>query len=145
MNLIEIQETGARVVGALTPLGFLGPSHHGTVIGMCPITRQVYVVEKRVTSTEINTFEDFEQRYKDNGSIKIRPNTGKFSNLEVARRALEELNKGGEGEYSLLVNNCESAVNRAIYNTSLSLQVLSGLAFLGVAGYLLLKGGTLRA
>lgn len=83
----------------------------------------------------------FFRSYSDNGEIRIQPNDGKFTDAEVANRALNELTEGGQGNYNLLFNNCESFSNRAINDSSLSTQVINTLAVaaLCIGGFWLIK------
>jgi len=124
----QIDITGCRLVGPLTKLGHIGPKHHGVVIGRRIDDRKVYVAENRHSGYQLATYEEFIQRYSDNGNIQVVPNDGQFSDKDVAQRALDELVKGGHGIYNLLVNNCESFSNRAIHNHSVSSQVINTLA-----------------
>ncbi len=123
MQLQQINITGARVIGALNKdLGFNGPKHHAVVLGLNPFDGHVYVAELMAEGHQVARYADFERRYASNGPIQIAPNTGQFSNAQVAQRAIAELRQG-QGIYDLVVNNCESFVNRAMHNTSKSTQV----------------------
>ncbi|MGX0939788.1 lecithin:retinol acyltransferase, partial [Cupriavidus metallidurans] len=62
------------------------------------------------TGYQVATFEDFQRRYAANGDIRVEPNAGPHSNVEVAKRALTEL-KQGQAKYDLVANNCECFVS----------------------------------
>ena len=126
MNLTQIDVSGARIVGALTKLGHTGPKHHGIIIGQNIFDGKVYVAESRhTTGYVLATYEDFIERYSPNADVYIYKNDGKFSDGEVAQRALTEIDNGGNGKYDLIVNNCESFSNRAMYDDSNSKQILN--------------------
>ena len=116
--------TGSRLVGALTELKHIGPKHHGIVLGLNIFDQKVYVAESRHAGYQITTVDDFIQRYSPNAEIRILPNDGNFSDIEVAQRALNEINQGGNGQYNLATNNCESFSNRAMYDDSTSKQIM---------------------
>ena len=143
MDITQVDITGSRLVGALTELKHLGPKHHGIVLGKNILDGNVYVAESRVTGYEIATVDDFVQRYSPKAEIRIHPNNGKFSDVEVARRALDEVNSGGNGKYNLATNNCESFSNRAMHDDSQSKQILHtviGVAVLAGAIWYIKKG-----
>lgn len=144
MNFMQVEITGSRLVGALTDLKHLGPKHHGVVLGLNIFDNQVYVAESRHTGYQVATIDDFVQRYSSNAEVRITPNNGVFSDIEVARRALSEVELGGNGRYNLAVNNCESFSNRAMYDSSMSKQVLHvglwTIAIVGTFWYLKRKG-----
>lgn len=125
LDFEQVDITGSRLVGAITELGHIGPKHHGIIIGCHPIDRKIYVAENRKTGYQLATVDDFVARYSSMSDVHIFPNNGKFSDVDVAKRALEELNKGGEGLYNLAVNNCESFSNRAMHDISASTQVIN--------------------
>lgn len=79
---------------------------------------------------QIATYTDFHRRYAGNGPIRLEPNQGPNSNAQIAQRALAEV-KQGNAAYDLVVNNCESFVNRAIHGNSISSQVIN--TALGIA------------
>lgn len=79
---------------------------------------------------QIATYKDFHDRYAANAQIRIEPNDGPSTNVQVAQRAIDELRQGGAA-YDLLVNNCECFVNRAMRGKSGSSQILN--TALGVA------------
>ena len=147
MNLIQIELTGSRVVGPLSGLGYLGPKHHGLVIGQSMHDNQIYVIEYRMNGYELNTLQDFQERYGAFGPTKILPNEGEFSNLEVANRALEEITINSKRQYNLATNNCESFCNRAMFGNSVSSQVVSTIigASLLVGLVLAIKKGGFQA
>lgn len=124
MRFEPVDLTGARVIVPLTPLGHAGPKHHAIVIGRCLEDGQVYVAQSQTSGYGMETLEGFKARHADRGEIVIRKNNGQFSDVEVARRALDELSGGGAGPYRLLTNNCESFSNRAMYGHSVSGQVV---------------------
>lgn len=125
MQLLQIDVTGARLVGAMNKeLGFDGPKHHGVVLGQGVFDGVVYLAELMKDGYQVATFEDFRRRYVANGDIRLEPNAGPDSNIEVAKRALTEL-KQGQAKYDLVVNNCECFVNRAMHGQSTSTQVIN--------------------
>ena len=131
MQLTQIDVTGCRIIGSITGLGNVGPKHHAIILGLNESNGYVYVAESMHTGYQIASYQDFYQRYASNGEINISANDGKFSDLTVAQRALEELKKGGKGVYNLIANNCESFSNRAMHGRSTSKQVIH--TFLGIA------------
>jgi hypothetical protein len=141
MYLIPNELTGSRLIGAVTPLGEIGPKHHGVILGTSIPDNKTYVAEKRVNGYQITKSEDFAERYKGYGEIRVCPNNGPFSGVEVAKRALDEINAGGNGRYDLIKNNCESFVNRAMYGKSTSIQVINAilLTFLVFGGIWIIK------
>ncbi len=125
MEFEQTDITGCRVVGALTRLGRFGPKHHGIVLGCSTADGQVYIAEStREAGYRLTTYDRFAEEHGRYGPVRIEPNTGKFSDVEVAQRALDELMSGGDGPYNLVTNNCESFSNRAMNDHSLSGQVL---------------------
>jgi hypothetical protein len=135
MQLQQIDVTGARLVGAITKeLGFDGPKHHAVVLGQGMFDGVVYLAELMKGGYQVATFEDFQRRYAANGDIRVEPNAGPHSNVEVANRALTEL-KQGQAKYDLVANNCECFVNRATHGQSTSTQVINtAIGVLLVAG-----------
>lgn len=126
MDLQQTDVTGCRIIGAITKeLGHAGPKHHGIVLGLNNLDGQTYVAESRSSGYGVCTLSVFDQRYSKNGPIIISPNEGKFENLVVANRAIAELNKGGEGKYNLVTNNCECFVNRAMRGSATSEQIIN--------------------
>lgn len=136
MQLQQIDVTGSRIIGPITELGHIGPKHHGIILGKNLEDGHVYVAENMHTGYQIATYQDFCKRYSSNGEVRIAENDGIFPDLAVARRAIEEIKKGGRGAYNLIANNCESFANRAMHGKSISKQVTNttlGLAaFVGV-------------
>lgn len=133
MEFVQIDITGCRLVGALTRLGRLGPKHHGIVLGRGTADDQVYIAEStRKAGYRLTTYDRFAADHARYGRVRIQANRGKFSDVEVARRALHELMIGGDGPYNLITNNCESFSNRAMHAHSASAQVLRTLAGVGV-------------
>lgn len=124
MNFKKTNMTGSRLVGALTDLKHIGPKHHGIVLGLNIFDQEIYVAESRHSGYQIATVDNFIQRYSPNAEVRIHPNDGDFSDIEVAQRALNEINQGGNGQYNLATNNCESFSNRAMYNDSTSKQIM---------------------
>lgn len=142
MELVQIDTTGHRLVGVIIDeLGHLGPKHHAVVLGRCSQSGEIYLAENNDTGYQIETATNFKARYADKGEIKLYGNEGKKSNLDVAKDALAEIKQGGNGVYNLITNNCESFVNRAMHNTSISSQVVNtlGVFALIVAGVYLYK------
>jgi len=132
MNLQQTDVTGSRIVGAITkPLGHAGPKHHGVVLGKDVLSNEIYIVEFMDHGYQASTYTDFHRRYAENGQIFIQPNTGPFENIQVAQQAINEIRQGGGGQYDLIINNCESFVNRATHGKSVSTQVIN--TALGVA------------
>lgn len=131
MHLHQIDVTGFRIVGAITKeLGMDGPKHHAIVLGKGILDGEIYIAELMRTGYQIATFKDFCRRYAANGQIRIEESKGVNNPLDVAIRAISELQKGG-AVYNLLTNNCESFVNRAMHGSSESSQVIN--TALGVA------------
>ncbi|TXI80203.1 MAG: hypothetical protein E6Q40_15125 [Cupriavidus sp.] len=125
MHLRQIDVTGARLVGAITKeLGHDGPKHHAVVLGQGMFDGVVYLAELMAGGYQIATFADFQRRYANNGEIRVEPNAGPHSNLDVAKRALAEI-KQGQTKYDLVGNNCECFVNRAMHGQSTSTQVVN--------------------
>lgn len=92
------------------------------------------------TQYEVSTIRDFANRYAQNGKIFVLPNEGQFKNVEVAKRAISEINGSEKRRYNLINNNCESFVNRAMLGKSNSSQVINtvlGLLLLAGIGYML--------
>ena len=143
MEFIATDQTGSRAVGPLVPLKEVGPKHHGIVIGLNIQDGQLYVAEQRVSGYQLVTMEEFECRYAANGKVRILSNDGRASNLEVARRALAEVRRGGGRPYHLISNNCESFCNRAMYGISISGQVI--LALILVIVVVFMSWQTIRA
>ncbi|MEJ2060977.1 MAG: hypothetical protein P8Y64_10910 [Gammaproteobacteria bacterium] len=127
MEFMQTHETGSRLIGAITPLGQIGPKHHGVVIGQNVCDGVLYVAESQHTGYGLATYDAFIKRYSENGPIYIAPNDGIYSNVEVAQRALNEIEQDGTGKYHLISNNCESFANRAIHNNSTSQQVINSI------------------
>ena len=125
MNFVQINETGSRIVGALTLLGHVGPKHPAVIIGKNIFDGNIYVAESRYTGYELTTYGDFMKRFLPYGDVRIYKNDGQYSDREVAQRALAELKNGGNGRYNLIVNNCESFSNRAMYDDSRSAQIIN--------------------
>lgn len=125
MFLQQIDVTGCRLVGAIIKeLGMDGPKHHAVILGKNILDGEIYIAEKMPTGTHISTYKDFHKRYGANGQIRLDPNTGPNSPREVAERAIAELRQGGDA-YDLVLNNCESFVNRAMHGKSESSQVIN--------------------
>jgi hypothetical protein len=131
MKISQIDVTGSKVIGAISELGHVGPKHHAIVLGENKVDGKVYLAENMHTGYQVSTYDDFFLRYGSNGRINIEPNSGAFSDFEVAQRALNEIFEGGKGVYNLVANNCESFANRAMHNKSTSKQVVN--TFLGIA------------
>jgi len=121
----QIELTGSRLIGAITDLGYIGPKHHGIVIGLHPNDENIYVAENCHNGFKLTTVNNFVKRYSSKSNVCVYANDGEFSNVEVAKRALSEINHGGYGEYNLATNNCETFSNRAMYNKSYSSQIIN--------------------
>jgi hypothetical protein len=128
MEFEQIDITGCRLVGALTKLGHIGPKHHGIVVGHCSDDDKVYVADQKLQGHRLITYDDFIELYSGNADIRIIPNDGDFTDYEVAQRALDEITGSGSANYNLVTNNCESFSNRAMYDHSLSSQVINTIA-----------------
>jgi hypothetical protein len=125
-NLQQIDVTGCRIIGAITKeLGHSGPKHHGVILGLNLVDGQTYIAESRASGYGVCTVQEFESRYSQNGEIIISPNDGDYENILVVKRALDELNRGGERKYNLITNNCECFVNRAMRGSSTSQQIIN--------------------
>ncbi len=138
------QDSGSRLVGAITKFGELGPKHHGLIIGEGAYDGNTYVAESMGHGYQYVTIDEFVSRYKLNGKIKRYQNDCGLSGFEVAKRAVDEINNGGNGKYNLVSNNCESFVNRALHGHSVSWQVVRTLILavgVGVGVFMYKKGG----
>ncbi|GAA6168298.1 lecithin retinol acyltransferase family protein [Sessilibacter corallicola] len=142
MDLHQIDVTGCRIIGAITKeLGHLGPKHHGIILGRAT-NGDVYIAEIMSYGYQISTYDNFSNRYFNNGEIMILPNDGDLENVAVAKRAIDEIKRGGKGIYNLITNNCECFVNRAMYGKSVSNQVINtavGVTFAAGLAYVLKK------
>lgn len=86
------------MVGAQTRLGFLGPKHYAVVLGRKSGDGRVYVAERnRVAGYRLLALNGFEAQHGRYAAVRIEQNKGKYSDAEVAQRALDELLVGGEG------------------------------------------------
>lgn len=133
MDLQQIDVTGSRLVGAINKeLGHTGPKHHAVILGKNIIDGMIYIAENMDYAYQVVTYSDFCARYAPNGDIKLLPNEGRFDDATVANRAISEFNCGGKGTYNLITNNCESFVNRAMKNHSVSEQVVTTLGVLAL-------------
>lgn len=131
MQLQQIDVTGCRIIGAITKeLGMDGPKHHAIVLGRSLFDNEIYVAELMDSGYQISTYREFHRRYAVNGQIRLQPNNGPYENVAVARRAIQELAQGN-ATYDLVLNNCESFVNRAMHGTSSSSQIVN--TTLGIA------------
>ncbi|RYY02148.1 MAG: hypothetical protein EOO53_14020 [Gammaproteobacteria bacterium] len=141
MYFQQIDVTGCRIVGAITKeLGHSGPKHHGLILGKSLINGQVYIAELMEHGYQVSTYKNFFNRYVNNGNIVVRPNDGQFESLQVAKRAMSELKLNANNQYDLIANNCECFVNRAVYDKSVSSQVVNavqGVLILAGIGYVL--------
>lgn len=136
MELQQIDVTGCRIVGAIDKtLGHAGPKHHGVILGLNQADNKIYVAESMHFGYQLVSYEEFYKRYSQNGEVIISPNDGSLENIAVASRALAEISQGGNGTYNLVTNNCECFVNRAMYDTSRSQQIINtGIGLLALAG-----------
>lgn len=130
ITLHQTKYTGSRLIGAMTKLGHAGPKHHAVVIGMESQHRMTYVAESDRYGYRITPIYRFLWRYSSNSRVILLPNNGYLPNLTVARRALKEVMSGGYGKYSLVANNCETFINRSMYNQSYSTQVNNSVIFI---------------
>jgi hypothetical protein len=143
-NLQQNELTGCKVIGAITELGHAGPKHYGIILGQCLFSRIVYIAEKVDSGDQVVDFENFKRRYECNGKIVIQRNVGKFSDLEVAQRALKEATNSNTSQYDLITNNCESFSNRAMHDHTVSGQVVNtvlGCIVLAAGTFFLMKKG----
>jgi hypothetical protein len=144
MHIQQIDLTGSRLVGAITKeLGMDGPKHHAVVIGRGVSDGMIYVAELMGHGYQLANYQDFYNRYAPHAPIRLEPNVGPNSNSQVAQNALAELQQGG-ARYDLIVNNCETFVNRAMNGNSTSSQVVNtalGLAALVGLCYVIKKSG----
>lgn len=125
MHLQQIDVTGCRLIGAITKdLGMDGPKHHAVILGRSVFDGEVYIAELMDTGHQISTYRDFHKRYAANGPLMLQPNDGAHENVAVAQRAVAELRQKGKA-YDLVLNNCESFVNRAMHGHSTSSQVIN--------------------
>ena len=125
ISFLEVGTTGYKIFGSITGIGKIGPKHYGVILGEHPIDGKIYIAESMHNQYRLVTCENFRSRYNQNGQVTIVENDGKLSNVTVARRALSEIIRGGEGVYNLITNNCESFANRAMYGHSTSKQVVN--------------------
>lgn len=135
-TFIEHELTGSRlIVPIINILGHFGPKHHGLVIGVSDHDEKLYVSEfSRRRGACLLTIDQFMEIYSGGGEIKIQANDSSRSNTEVAQAALNEIAKGNNNNYHLVLNNCENSVDRAMYGkSSLSSQVINTLLGLGFA------------
>jgi hypothetical protein len=66
--------------------------------------------------------------------IRLEANNGPNNNLQVAQRAIAELRQG-QAAYDLVLNNCESFVNRAMHGNSSNSQIINtALAVVALVG-----------
>jgi hypothetical protein len=125
MQLLQIDVSGCRLVGATTPLlGMDGPKHHALVLGKGAVDGEIYIAELMAYGYQIATYKDFYRRYAANGQIHLFRNPGPDSDAQVVQRAIDELRQGGMA-YDLIINNCESFVNRVTHGDSSSSQVVN--------------------
>lgn len=125
MHLQQIDVTGCRLVGAITKeLGMDGPKHHAIVLGRGAFDGEIYIAELMDSGYQVTTYKNFHSRYAANGEIRLEANNGPNNNLQVAQRAIAEL-RHGEAAYDLVLNNCESFVNRAMHGNSSSSQIIN--------------------
>lgn len=125
MQFEQIDVTGSRIIGSITPIGHTGPKHHGIILGKYNQDQEIYIAESMDTGYQLSTYKKFNERYLENGHIEVIKNTGEFSDFTVAKRALDEIKDGGKGTYNLLTNNCESFANRATHGHSTSNQIIN--------------------
>jgi hypothetical protein len=125
MHLQQIDVTGCRLVGAITKeLGMDGPKHHAVVLGKGTFDGEIYIAELMDSGYQFTTYKNFHSRYAANGEIRLEANDGPNNNLQVAQRAIAELRQG-QTAYDLVLNNCESFVNRAMHGNSSSSQIIN--------------------
>lgn len=125
IELTQIDVTGCKIIGSITGLDKIGPKHIGIILGLNKSDNQVYIAESMHNKYQYDTYNNFKDRYSNNGEVAIYENNGKFTNLEVAQRAVAEISNGGKAVYNLITNNCESFANRAMHNHSTSFQIIN--------------------
>ena len=123
-EIFEIDVSGSKITGEICSVTPVGPKHFGIILGEDK-QKTVYVAESMTYGYDIDTYDNFVERYANKGEIQIIPNTGEYSNLEVAKRAMSEILEGGKGKYNLITNNCETFSNRVMHNDSSSPQVIT--------------------
>ena len=142
-NLHEL--SGSRLVVPLYSwLGHLGPKHHGLIIGTNEQDDKLYVTDfGPERGSCVISIDQFIEIYGHGGKIKLKSNDGQLSNEEVVRRALDDVQARKTGRYNFVLNNCENAVDRAMYGKrTLSSQVkntLKGLGFVVAGGIYVLS------
>lgn len=135
MRFDQTEFTGCAVVGAITPLGHDGPKHYGIVLGKSEVDGKIYIAEKNVNGNQLVSWDDFTNKYKDKGDIKIEIDSDKnHKPLAVAQRALDDVIKHPNDSYCLLTNNCEHFANQVRYGKKVSVQVSTVLGILVVVG-----------
>ena len=133
LEFSETELTGARLTIPFTPLRRLGPKHHAILIGQCD-KGEVWIAElSRRFGYRLVALTQWladNERYVDD--LDVRENTGPQSNQQVARNAVEEVQRS-KSQYNVVFNNCENFADRNQNGTlSLSPQVKSTLKVMGV-------------
>ena len=142
MNFTQNEHTGSIVVAPFTPFGQFGPKHYGMILGTSLFDGKTYVSELRYNGYHITAGCDFLKRFFKWKGLRLLPNKGPSSDLDVANKALKDNITNRDKKYNLLSNNCESHTNRATYGTSLSTQVVTGVVIIAVVvafGWMLKK------
>ena len=144
MNELSIaanELTGARVTIPFTALKQFGPKHHAIVLGLNDADGEIWIAElsRRFGYRIVALKQWLDDNREHLKGLKIVPNTGPRTNLDVARSALVEVQQNSDSEigYDVLFNNCETFADRQISGkTTLSPQVKKAAQVLGfvVAG-----------
>ena len=152
LSIAANELTGARVTIPFTALKSLGPKHHAIVLGINDADGEIWIAELSrrfgYRLVALNQWLDDNKQHLE--GLKIVPNTGPRTNLDVAHSALEEVQKNTDSEigYDVLFNNCETFADRQITGkTTLSPQVKKAAQVLGfviAGGALVLKRSLTR-
>ncbi|OOV86301.1 hypothetical protein [Oceanospirillum linum] len=93
-------------------LEHLGPKHHAIVLGKNIKDGLVYIAERVHTGYQVVTYNSFNERHANNGTIYIHKNDGDYDGIDAANKALSETKAGGKGVYNLITNNCVDGVKK---------------------------------
>ena len=146
MNFETTELSGLRLVGPISKLGEWGAKHHGIILGKSIEDGKTYVAGFFEEGYQLSSMNSFVERYKAFGKIIVARNNGRYPNIQVAKNALNEIKKGGNGNYNIFSNNCESFANRSMYGTSISMQVINFCLFfvIIILMYVIIKKGGLK-
>lgn len=126
-SFLSIEETGFQLAGAITPFGHLGPKHYGIVIGKSVVDGLVYIAENTPEGYHLIPANEFVERYRANGKLVLIPNSGPYSAIEIANRALQRIYNSQQEKYCLFSNNCESFSSEVVTGRRESQQVWEGI------------------